>query len=727
MRVHSRVPRYTAFDYTLIAINPALIVLMVSALLHFLAYVFYQGEFQTRLIWILLFFTIGAVGVSRIAIEQGHSYAASYALPLAVVTWLAIKKYVEFSGAWASFSGLLNALLIAVAWFLSYKLTRDCTVLEDERTGDGRGLLETAGLESGRQEGQAVAEEPTQPSVDTVNSAEDDYLNGAAGEFETFSQEGKPQRRFNRRPHPHGVWVIYFSLVALPLFGLGQAALATTASRAYALALFCRYLACAMGLLATTSLLGMRRYLRRRNLRMPTEMTVIWLTTGAAIVGGVMVVSLLLPRPSPEVGLRNVLPVAAAPESLKPNRWGFFGGIRSQSDSSRPTGHDGRQDQEAQSQSNSASGSAQRSQASDQNQFSAPAHAREQSNASSSSRQPASTDGSKQTNSLDGPPRSQASGRGDRSEKSNAVRSTVPRGNEVGQPQPGAPPDQSPESSGSDEAGKRQVTQPTENGGAGRSLPKSPGPGHRDSRASQLEQAGSPSSPPDGTKASPHTAGMTEAKRDTAADTTPERSSLSSQNTGAAQTGRNTSGWNLRLHHFSLPALVGSVLYWVYWLIVLIAAIYVLWRWRAYVWQYLQHLHRQWQWLLEWWFGRAKSQDAVTGAVVPAELRPRFRQLANPFATGLSGLTPAELVRQSFYALEVWAADMGIARSPDDTPLEFSASVASRFPELSQGVSRLCQWYCCLAYGDRRVPGDAAAELRELWVKMSRLYHAQGN
>lgn len=725
MRIHSRVPRYTAFDYTLIAINPALIVLMVSALLHFLAYVFYQGEFQTRLIWILLFFTIGAVGVSRIAIEQGHSYAAGYAMPLAVVTWLAIKKYVEFSGAWASFSGLLNALLIAVAWFLSYKLTRDCTVLEDERTGDGRGLLETAGLESGRQASQAVVEEPSQPSLDTVNSVEDDYLIEVAGQGETSSQEGEPQRRLHRKPHPHGVWVIYFSLVALPLFGLGQAALATAAARTYALALFCRYLACAMGLLATTSLLGMRRYLRRRNLRMPTEMTVIWLTTGAAIVGGVMVVSLLLPRPSPEVGLRNVLPVAAAPESLKPNRWGFFGGIRSQSDSSRPTGHDDRQDQEAQSQSDSAPRSAQRRQVSDQNQFSPPAHAREQSNASSSSRQPASTDGSKQTHSLDGSPRSQAVGRGDRSEKSNAVRSVAPRGNEVGQPQPGAPPDQSPESSGSDAAGKRQVAQPTENGSAGRSLPKSRGSGHQDSRASRSEQAGSPSSPPDGTEASSQTAGMTEAKRDTAAGTAPERSSLPSQGTGATQTGRNTSGWNLRLHHFSLPAQIGSILYWAYWLIVLIAAFYVLWRCRAYVWQYLQHLHRQWRWLLEWWFGRAESQDALMGAVEAAEPRPRFRQLANPFATDFSRMTPADLVRQSFYALEVWAADMGIARSPDDTPLEFSASVVSRFPELGQGVSRLCQWYCCLAYGDRRIPGEAAAELRELWLKMSRLYHAQ--
>ena len=43
-------------------------------------------------------------------------------------------------------------------------------------------------------------------------------------------------------------------------------------------------------------------------------------------------------------------------------------------------------------------------------------------------------------------------------------------------------------------------------------------------------------------------------------------------------------------------------------------------------------------------------------------------------------MTPEELVAYSFDALEVWAAERGMARLPDVTPLEFARSLGGTTP-----------------------------------------------
>src|SRR5262249_27704035 len=115
-----------------------------------------------------------------------------------------------------------------------------------------------------------------------------------------------------RRPHAPGVWVVYFSLAALPIFGIGQAFIPGTnvGSRQYAFVLLCVYVASAMGLLLTTSFLGLRRYLRQRRLEMPLTMAGTWLVTGAVLIAGLLVFTALLPRPNAEYAISQ-LPFAA--------------------------------------------------------------------------------------------------------------------------------------------------------------------------------------------------------------------------------------------------------------------------------------------------------------------------------------------------------------------------------------------------------------------------------
>ena len=93
--------------------------------------------------------------------------------------------------------------------------------------------------------------------------------------------------------------MIYYSLAALPLFGLGQTLLPAgdLAARRQGFIYLFFYLAAALGLLVTTSFLGLRRYLRQRYLVMPGRIALGWVqfgVVGAAIVLGL---TLLLPRP----------------------------------------------------------------------------------------------------------------------------------------------------------------------------------------------------------------------------------------------------------------------------------------------------------------------------------------------------------------------------------------------------------------------------------------------
>ncbi len=131
---------------------------------------------------------------------------------------------------------------------------------------------------------------------------------------ETTSRKRKPagwwdrfvQRR--RRPHAPGVWIVYFSLAALPLFGIGQMFLpaGSLSARQYAFGLLCIYTASGLGLLLATSFLGLRRYLRQRRQEMPAAMVNLWLVIGGVLIGGVMLAALLLPRPNAEYAVSEL-------------------------------------------------------------------------------------------------------------------------------------------------------------------------------------------------------------------------------------------------------------------------------------------------------------------------------------------------------------------------------------------------------------------------------------
>ena len=105
--------------------------------------------------------------------------------------------------------------------------------------------------------------------------------------------------RGRRRPHAPGVWLVYFTLASLPVFGLGQWFVPAVEEdrRGWLFVYFLAYIASGMGLLLATSFLNLRRYLRQRKVKMPAAMTATWLSTGAILIVGLTVLAAVLPLP----------------------------------------------------------------------------------------------------------------------------------------------------------------------------------------------------------------------------------------------------------------------------------------------------------------------------------------------------------------------------------------------------------------------------------------------
>ena len=120
----------------------------------------------------------------------------------------------------------------------------------------------------------------------------------------TWIEKYKAHREAQRKGgHTPGVWVLYFALAALPLFALGQSLIdADDDKRRRATFLqMAVYVASALALLVTTSLLGVRRYLRQRKAKVPAAMTASWLGLGGILIAAFLALGAFLPRPHSEV------------------------------------------------------------------------------------------------------------------------------------------------------------------------------------------------------------------------------------------------------------------------------------------------------------------------------------------------------------------------------------------------------------------------------------------
>ena len=280
--------RKTTIDYFLVGLCQVLIGLLVGSLGFFLIEITYQGPYDLRLSFIMAMFVMGIVGIACISLEEGSEHAILYSVLLGVVAFLAIMRFVEFRGRWESWTPLINVGTLVIIWWSSHQLTRDCSFIEKAADPGGKGLMESLGLDSQATAAEAGTTSEDAPAVDNDPPLDDE----SPGWWRRWLER-------RRRPHAPGIWIVYFSLAALPLFGLGQTLIPDSdeESRQYAFKLLFVYVASGLSLLLLTSFLGLRRYLRNRLIAMPLGMSGIWMGIGLFIIGGLLVFSILMPRP----------------------------------------------------------------------------------------------------------------------------------------------------------------------------------------------------------------------------------------------------------------------------------------------------------------------------------------------------------------------------------------------------------------------------------------------
>ena len=280
LRSQKRVEK-TSLDYLVAALNPLLIMLLVGSLVFFLIQVFYRGEMAGGVRWVMFWFVLAVVLVSRIGIEQSPVHAGVYGAGLAAAAWLFLMQtHPAF---------LLGITCLTVVWWSAHQLVQDCALIDDAEDCTHQGLLEKTT--------DRTAKKPQAISSPTSQNLAD---NKSAGVQKRKSKSPRTNQKKNKRAsRPPGRRVLFFSLAALPLFGLGQwfAEARNSGDGQSGFPLLIAYFAAACGLLLSTSFLGMRRYLRQHSIKMPANIAGSWMIFGAGIGGFVLLLAIFAPRP----------------------------------------------------------------------------------------------------------------------------------------------------------------------------------------------------------------------------------------------------------------------------------------------------------------------------------------------------------------------------------------------------------------------------------------------
>ena len=297
--------RPDGLDFFLAAIAPIFIIGMIGSLVYFVITVCYQGSYTERLMWILGLYTIAAVLIARIAIEQSRQLAFTYMFVLAAATLVVTPQFFVVSGAMAIFSFPILVCLLVMIAVLADRITLDCTSMNEQVQSTGVGLLQSLGL---------VKSERNQSAMKSRSIS-------ATGEAPTVNANTK--KSATKRKHNPGVWVLYFALLALPLFGIGQMVIRSSGDRRWAFTYLFIYLLSSLFLLVLISLLSLRKYLRERGVPMETSFAMRWLAIGMSSVFTVLFVLSLLPIPSQSFLSMDLPFRISSRDDLKVSQWGW--------------------------------------------------------------------------------------------------------------------------------------------------------------------------------------------------------------------------------------------------------------------------------------------------------------------------------------------------------------------------------------------------------------------
>lgn len=685
----------TLADYAVIAISPALIMVLIGSLVFFLVEAFYQGQYEARVRWIFGCFVFAAVLISRISIEEGREHAALFAIPLAIVMLLAVSKFLAM--------GLLAGIvLIALILWSADKLTWDCTVVDEHKDASGEGLLQTVGLDRPGEPQTGEVGEPADLDLDATSSRQ---LPPAESRWARFLQK-------RRQTHAPGVWVVYLSLAALPLFGIGQRFIPASdlEARRSAFWLLCYFAASALGLLLTSSFLGLRRYLRQRRLEMPLEMAGVWLGTGAAMIAVLLVLCTALPRPHPEYSITHARWQVGSAADVQASRHGAGqDGARDdrkiaakaavRERSAEPPATSGSAGQPPQSQSPGAA-SGERGAASGKSETGGGNDSQSQADAQSADAQ------SGDAQSGDARPQRPAQSPQGESQSGRAGSKRTENGARSQQSDP-------PTSDGS--PGSQAATQPESSDAAGSTETRSqqPAAGSQPQRAADGSAGESDSSSHGQSQQPPPSE---EPSQDPADTDSGDNAAPDEGSSGGVARNLPSPAQVLNRGLGILPYLLKGL----YYLAFIALAAYLVWRYWAEVLVALQGFVAA---VREFWanlFGLSSEPEVREEPLQVAIAPPRpFSAFRDPFSSGdVQRYSPRELVVYSFGALEAWGREHQCPRGQDETPHEFAHRLRQVQGDVGLEARGLADLYCEEAYSQQPLNSVAVSRLERLWQSL---------
>ncbi len=652
--MRERVPGKTLGDYVTIAFSPLLIMALVGSLVFFLLEVLYAGQYSERLQWTLFWFVFAMVLIARIAIEQADGRAGMYGLGLGAAVFVSLQAFIEYppGAPLASFRWAINLGLMALVWWCAHRLVWDCTYIDDKVDDTGAGLLDASGL---------------QAEVDDQDDPEDEEAEDKAGARKKAKKLPKGfsgwldryrlyRERRDKKPHTAGVWVVYFSLAALPLFGLGQALIPAAAGdrRRYVFWLMVIYVGSGLGLLLTTSYLGLRRYLRQRKLTVPVSLTAAWLVMGSALIASMLLIGALLPRPYGEYQLIKIEPFGAKQRDA--SKYAMKGDGAGKGDgraSSDPKATDSK--------------------------------AKDGQGTQRSDKSSATTKGGKSGGSSKG-------GKSGGSQKGNKG------GGKSGKSD--SPDDKNRDDSNKDNNDKSDQSNRGDEEDKDKDRDSKNGPNSKtDRRGNKTEGKGDK---------------QTDQKSDQEKQDEQEKSSSEASKSSSSFQFLQKLGWLGTLLKWVVFAVIAlAVVFFILrsglrWL-----ANFTMWARNL-----LNALSAWWNGLFGG--GGTRSNGGEQEEREEEVRRPRpFASYSNPFRDGTAQQSsPEEVARYTFAAFEAWANDHDLGRVQQETPLEFFERVARQSPGLAADGKRMLGCYVRVAYARSRLTPAALPVLEKFWNQL---------
>ncbi len=653
----------TLADLVVAALMPALLIGLLTSLVFFLLELAYAGQYIATLKHVLVCFIIATVLIARISMMGEISdRAAVYGIALAIAAGLALVRFVDVpQKALGGLGWLIPISMMAMIWWSAHKLTLDCTWDEEADRDDSGGLLDKS------------------PEKAPLPPDRGDHW------FDRYQSDRQEEQK-RKKP---GTMVIYFSLAALPLFGMGQAILPATDldGRRYAFWLLVIYMLCGLGLLMTTSFLGLRRYLRARKLQMPAAMTGLWLTLGAAIILGLLVLGSIIPRPEAEYSLYHLMGWAGSKER-DASKTSFFDHSSGKSDDQGI----GPQNPNQKNQG----GQRQGNQSRNQNQ---------QGRNGQSGGNQSSNQGRQDQRNQQGGNQGQSNRSGDRQNQNQQGQGG--QGQAQGQGQGQSEQDRNNQQSQPVTAGNRQ-NQPGKRGERGDNSKQGQGGNQKDQQGEEGNQE-------------QREGGKSDQRRDQEKRDQQRGGGSENQKREADQSGTGSQDRQEQQQSSPPPPSPPSPAWdWLNWLVyaaMAIAAIYAIYRWGRQIWNALLQI---WRDILAWWRGLLTFENKKTASTeIPdpeSELPPQpFAWFSNPLLTPARFRSMEEMIRYSFAALHSWAYEQNLGRDRGETPAEFAQRLGHLRDRHQKEIKKLADLYAYVTYAGAKAPNSSEAILRSFW------------